>query len=177
MKFLLKTSLVILLFHLVGCTDEEPNRKIKMTFELLDDAGNRKTHFRSGENVHFRFVVKNSSNKDVRYLPGFVGEKFFSVTKLDTPEGDIVMGRPYENVFCAFFGTQFLIQAGEEQLFEIPWVPSGDFCCPPFCFVNKENEPLTTGKYKTSVNGPFEFIQEGVPFTIDKDFEIKFEFN
>ncbi|MCE7054022.1 hypothetical protein LZF95_04975 [Algoriphagus sp. AGSA1] len=177
MKLLLKTSLIILLSHLLGCTEEEPNQKIKMTFELRDDAGNRKTDFQSGENFHFRFVIKNLSKKNIEYQSGFVDENFFSVIKLDTSEGDIYMGQPYENVFCTFFGTQFIIQPDEEQLFEIPWIPSEDFCCPPFCIINKDNELLTTGKYKTTVKGSFQFIQEETTFTIDEDFEIVFEFN
>ena len=132
MKLLLKTSLIVLLSHLLGCTGEEPNKKIEMTFELRDEAGNRKTEFQSGENFHFRFVIKNLSKKNVEYQPGFVDGSFFSVINLDTSEGDINMGQPYENIFCAFFGTQFIIRPGEEQLFEIPWVQSEDFCCPPF---------------------------------------------
>jgi hypothetical protein len=177
MKALLKIFYLVFVFCLMGCTSEEPNKKIEMTFELLNDAGNRITEFQTGENFHFRFVIKNLSKKSVEYQSSFVDESFFSVIKLNTPEGDVNMGQPYENIFCAFLGTQFIIQPGEEQVFEIPWVPSEDFCCPPFCIVNKDNELLTIGKYKTTINGPFHFIQEGKPFTIYKDFEIMFEFN
>lgn len=166
---LLSTFLLI-----IGCEKEKPDLPIELDFQLLDENGVPSTVFQEGLNLRFLFIIRNKSSEDIRYIPDFINEDFFRVYRIDTSEGIVSMGKPYENLFCEFSGIHFIVPSGDERRFEIPWSPSEDFCCPPFCKVNP-TLALPEGKYKTFIEGPFNFIFKEKPFSITDSFEIVFE--
>jgi hypothetical protein len=157
-----------------GCQKETLEVPIELELHLLDEDNVSTKLFQEGENFRFRFTIRNMSSNDIGYIPDFINEDFFRVYRLDNFEGMVSKGKPYENLFCEFSGANFLIPGGEELHFEISWIPSEDFCCPPFCKVNA-NPVLTKGKYFTFIEGPFNFIYQKNPVSIDKQFKIDFE--
>lgn len=159
-----------------GCQNETLDVPIELEFHLLDEDNISTNLFQEGVNFRFLFTIRNKSSNDIRYVPDFINEDFFKVYKIGASEGITSMGKPYENLFCEFSGGNFIIPSGDERHFEIPWIPSEDFCCPPFCKVNV-NQALPRGKYVTSIDGPFNFVYQEKQLSIDKQFEIYFEVN
>lgn len=174
-------SIIICCFCLIsilstGCEKENFNFPVEFEFQLLDENGVPSTEFQEGQNFQFSLVIRNQSSKDIGYSPSFIGDDFFRIYRIDTSEGEVSMGKPYSSIFCEYIGGQFVIPAGDELRLEIPWIPSEDFCCPPFCKVNN-NSPLPKGNYKTFIEGSFDFVYKGETTTITKRFEIFFTIN
>jgi hypothetical protein len=163
----------------VGCQDNSENDSVlfvEFEFQLLEETGDPSTVFQEGQNFRFSFVIRNQSSKNIGYSPSFIDDDFFRVYRIDTSEGEVPMGKPYSSVFCEYIGSQFVILPDDELHLEIPWIPTADFCCPPFCKVNN-NSPLSKGNYKTFIEGSFNFDYEGESKTITKRFEILFTIN
>ncbi len=166
---LLSTFLLI-----TSCGIEEYDLPLELDFQLLDENGTSSTAFQEGQNFRFLFIIRNNSFEDIEYVPDFITDDFFRVYRIDTSEGIVSVGKPYENLFCEFGGMNFIVPSGEERHFEIPWTPFEDFCCPPFCKVNS-NSVLPKGKYKTFIEGPFNFVYKEKTVSISNGFEIIFE--
>ncbi|MEC3878751.1 hypothetical protein [Parapedobacter sp. 10938] len=164
----------LLLCIQMACEKKEANQPIEMAFNLLKEDGEPSTTFKEGENFRFLFVIRNNSSSPINFDPTFVGEIFFKVFRIDSQEGLISVGKPYQNVFCSFDGMQFVISPNSEYRFEIPWTPPQDNCCLPFCLISK-NDPLSPGSYRTTIEGPFNFTYDNESFTIDEKYSINFE--
>lgn len=171
---MLTASLLLIVFFGTGCQKEGLDLPVELEFQLLDEKGNPSIVFQEGKNLRFYFVIRNKASVDIGYSPSFIDDDFFKVYRIDTSEGDVSIGKPYSNVFCEFSGSSFIIPSGDDRRFEIPWSPPEDFCCPPFCKVNK-NPLLPRGKYKTSIEGPFTFTYLEKTISIRDRFEIIFE--
>lgn len=174
MKFMLTTSLFLTFFLGTGCQKEDFNLPVEFEFQLLDENGNPSTVVQEGESFSFNLVIQNRSSIAIGYDPAFIDDDFFHVYRIDISEGEVSMGKPYSNVFCEFTGSSFIIPSDDERRFKIPWIPPADFCCPPFCIANK-NHPLPKGKYKTSIEGPFDFTYLEKSISITNRMEIIFE--
>ena len=176
MKNMYIKPLLISVFLLVlSCEKEKSDLPIELEFHLLDENGVPSTVFQEGLNFRFCFIIRNKSSEDIGYIPDFINDDFFRVYRIDSSEGVVSKGKPYENFFCEYSGTHFIVPSGDERRLEIPWIPSEDFCCSPFCIVNPSIVALPKGKYKTFIEGPFNFMYKDKPLSINDRFEIVFE--
>jgi archaellum component FlaG (FlaF/FlaG flagellin family) len=81
---------------------EAPSSTIEADFELLNTQGQSATSFRQGQNIVFRFRVKNNTSDDVLLTnPLFETTHFLEVSKLSADNTSTVIGKPYKYVFCS----------------------------------------------------------------------------
>lgn len=147
---------------------------IELEFNILNEESTISRVFKTAENFQFQFIIRNNSSSQISFDPGFIDEDFFRVFETKFNGDSVSIGQPYKNLFCTFTGSHFVIHPNSEYRFEIPWSPLEDNCCPPFCLINK-NTLLEKGKYKTIINGPFNFIVNGESLSMNEAFTIDFE--
>lgn len=168
-------GIIILFFPLLNaCQKEKTILPIELEFNLLDENRIVSKAFKEGENFRFQLILRNNSSSQVNFKPTFIDKDFFHVFETKPNGNPASVGTPYESVFCTYVGDHFIISPDSEYRFEIPWNPSEHHCCPPFCLVN-QNAPLAKGKFRTTINGPFDFIIDGELISINEALNIDFE--
>lgn len=172
-------AFVLFFLLLNACQKEKAILPVEVEFDLLDENGVSSKIFNEGENFRFQLILRNNSSSQISFKPTFIDDDFFRVFETKSNSSPVLVGAPYQSVFCTYIGDHFVIPPDSEYRFEIPWNPSEHHCCPPFCLVNK-SAPLAKGKFRTTINGPFDFIIDGELTSINKvlniDFEIKAPF-
>lgn len=166
------------LFSFCSCdtSDTVEADSFSYEFRLLNENGNPSTQFEEGENLIFSFLIINKTREDIfLQQESFDTSDFLKVhSQAYSNEGEAVMGKPYETIFCTY-QNGVLIPASDTLKLEIPWVVNISNNYPHFCLL-QENSYLQAGKYKTSFTSSFKFEKGESSFETEKmHFEIGFE--
>jgi hypothetical protein len=157
-------------------SDNIEANSFRYEFRLLNENGKPSTQFEEGENIIFSFLIINETRKDIFLQQGsFDTSEFMKVySKAYSNEGEAVIGKPYETIFCTY-QNGVLVPASDTLKLEIPWVVNTSNNYPHFCKL-QENSYLQPGKYKTSFTSSFKFERGNSSFETEKmHFEIDFE--
>jgi len=144
---------------LMSCKKDKTENPIEFKFQLLDTLGNEKTVFNEGENIVFSFTIENTTDKDVYFRHGEMNlNDFFRLFKLNTIDGNLDIGKPYESIFCEYIGA-LKISSHSILKIEIPWFWKenqnyGYIGCPNNSY-HSNNIPLNKGNYSTFFSSSF----------------------
>jgi len=158
-----------------SCEKNKNELPVDFKFRLLDEQGNEKTVFNEGENVIFSFVIENKTSEDLCFYHHDMNTgDFFRLHKLNTSEGDLNLGKPYDCIFLEKIGWKSVPANGIFKI-EIPWLWNENqiyayIGCPHETY-HSATFPLTKGDYKTAFSSSFKI---GNIQTEEKHFEIKF---
>jgi len=158
----------------VSCEKDKTDLPIEYKFVLLDTLGNEKTEFNQGENIIFSFQIINKSSEDL-YLEKFLpNDEFFRVYNLNTDEGTLDNGKPYEHLFCEFIAA-LRVPANDTFKVVIPWYKNSKYTdgyigCPLETYHSNVGM-LNFGNYYTEFSQSFKI---GDIQTEEKHFEINF---
>ncbi len=176
LKIVLFSAIALLIFTTISCEKEDQAElPVDFKFCLLDTLGKEKTVFNQGENIIFSFEIINKTSQDVHIGNFFSNYDFFRVFQLNTPEGKLDYGVPYDHLFCEFIGA-FLIPKNDSFKVVIPWYndekyTDGYIGCPIETF-HRDVPKLEKGKYCTEFSQSFKI---GENETVEKHFKINFK--
>jgi hypothetical protein len=137
--------------------------------------------FQQGQNILFRFRVKNNTSQDVLLTnPLFETDHFLEVSRVNTATSRTVVGKPYKYIFCAYIGG-YSVRAHDLLDLTIPWeadvaYPTNAVFCEPAA-----NSYLPTGHYSCSFTTTLRFDPNGratnptvalAPQTFTKEFDV-----
>jgi hypothetical protein len=151
MKLILPVTIVLgVLTSACHKEAEAPSSTIEADFELLNTQGQSATSFRQGQNIVFRFRVKNNTSDDVLLTnPLFETTHFLEVSKISAGNTSTVVGKPYKYVFCSYMGG-YPVQANNALVMTIPWVEDAAYPTSEVFCKHSANSYLPAGRYKCS---------------------------
>lgn len=158
-----------------SCNKNKNELPVEFMFRLLDENGTIKTLFNEGENVIFSFVIVNKTKEDLFFYHSEMNTNdFFRLYKIDSLQGKLDLGKPYDYIFCEMIGA-LMVPVDSVLKIEIPWLwdenqSFGYIGCPNDNY-HSITFPLTTGDYKTAFSSHFRI---GNIQTEEKHFEIRF---
>lgn len=168
----------IIVFMAFSC-DENENNSIPVEFKLrvLNEQGVETTTFNEGENVIFSFLVTNQTNEDLYFYQGQMNlNDFFSLIKLNTSDEDLLLGKPYNLIFCDKIGALKIPANGSLDI-TVPWLYDSNISLGYNGCEATEGEyhtntlPLSVGNYKSEFSSSFKISEYQ---TEEKYFEVKF---
>lgn len=173
-----KNTFIIILFSIMAISNcqkvESQNPNIRFIFDLLDENGKATTEFKEGENIMFRFLIINGSDKTLHLERNSILSKdFLRVYGVNAFGGKITddFGKPYENTCTMQNG--FFIDPRDTLKVQISWIPLSNqhFTC----ILKDENVPLAKGNYLTEFSSTFTFNDNEHRFDLDRSFKIEFK--
>lgn len=165
----------IIFFSGFSCEKNNQELPVEFKFRLLDTLGNEKTIFNQGENIIFSFVIGNRTSEDLYFFHTEMNTSdFFRVHKINSSQGNLDLGKPYEHIFCEMIGA-LIIPANGILKIEIPWLwhenqNHGYIGCPNDTY-HSMPLPLMKGDYLSAFSSAFHI---GNIQTEEKHFEVKF---
>ncbi|WP_125921434.1 hypothetical protein [Hymenobacter lapidarius] len=165
--FALYTSFVSVLF-LSACKDKEvtPIGPIEGRFDIVNEQGKVMTSFAKGQNVIFRFEVKNTTSEAVFLKnPLFDAQQFLELYQLSSSTSNVLLGKPYNHIFCDYRGG-FNIPARSTITLNISWVEVANYSNSAIFCSHAANSYLQPGRYKSSFAAAFTILKPTGPETV-----------
>jgi hypothetical protein len=137
--------------------DTVPTPTVTDSLQLLNEQGQPATVFAQGQNIVFRFQVKNNSDQSI-FLPNpvFDPTTFLAVYT----RARVSFGKPYEYIFCTYQGG-IPLAAGQTYTFSIPWVEAAAYSTTAQFCRHAATTYLPLGRYQTHFAPSFAWTQQG----------------
>jgi hypothetical protein len=115
---------------------------------VLNEQGQETAVFAAGQNVVFRYEVRNTTDREIDIkAPIYDGAAFLEV--FDEASGQSV-GTPYKGL-CTSYRRYFVVPARGTLTFTVPWVAAAQYPAQePFC-THAATTWLPKGRYHTAV--------------------------
>jgi len=148
---------------------------IVFKFCLLNEQGKPATIFKKGENFVFSFSFKNNLTKNISVPTQFINDDFYRVYR----NNNIDMGKAWTGIWCNFRYEKMIIELSpyEYKQLHCPWLWSENFWPDyPLCKADDGMNPLSQGKYSTTLHFDFIYTIDGEQKNI-KDIIFQINFN
>lgn len=175
-KILFLYGIIVLMAF--SCEKNEGN-SIPVNFKLrmLNEQGEETSTFNEGENVVFSFLVTNQTNEDLYFYQGQMNlDDFFCLIKLNTSREDILLGKPYNLIFCDKIGALKIPANGSLDI-TVPWLYDSNIsfgyngCEATDGEYHNDTFPLSVGNYKSEFSSSLKISEYQ---TEENHFEVKF---
>jgi len=183
MKHVFLPAIMLLVVLTSACRkkEEAPAAAIDADFELLNTQGQPAVSFRQGQNILFRFRLKNNTSQNALLTnPLFETDHFLEVSRVNTAISRTVVGKPYKYIFCAYVGG-YPVRAHDRLVITIPWVADAAYPMSDVFCAHAANSYLPTGHYSCSFTTALRFDPNGSitnpavvlePQTFTKEFDV-----
>lgn len=127
-----------------------PTEPLVCTFQLLNEQGHETTSFAAGQNVVFRYELRNTTDREMYLQPNLFEPKAFLEVLSDASSPAQSVGTPYAGL-CQAYRAFYVLPARGTLTLTTAWVAASQYPeREPFC-QHAANGYLPKGQYHTAV--------------------------
>lgn len=156
-----------LLGSLAGCqkTPVAPTEPLVCTFQLLNEQGQEATTFAAGQNVVFRYELRNTTDQEMYLQPSIFEPTAFLEVFSNASSPAQSVGTPYSGGLCTAYRAFYVLPAHGALTLTTAWVAAPQYLDnEPFC-QHAANVYLPKGHYHTAVVPRLSWHYGGEPDT------------